>query len=121
MRIVLTNKLDPIDINITEIQYTSIRMRTKIISEVYQDYQKFVKRYKEKVDKETFIKNEMSKYNNLSHDYISRCIENNKFNVMIYLEKEKMIEFVFCSYEEFKIWVNGFAFIIKNKDKLLKV
>lgn len=121
LRIVLTNKLDPIDINIKEIQYTSIRMRTKIISEVYQDYQKFVKRYKEKVDKETFINNEMIKYNNLSQDYINRCIENNKFNIMLHLEKEKMIEFVFCCYEEFKIWVNGFAFIIKNKDNLLKV
>ena len=63
----------------------------------------------------------MEKYNNLSYDYISKCLENNKFNVMLYLENGKMMELVFCSYEEFKTWVNGFAFIVKTKDKLLKI
>ena len=48
-------------------------------------------------------------------------MENNKFNVMLYLENGKMIELVFCSYEEFKTWVNGFAFLIKIKDRLLKM
>ena len=61
----------------------------------------------------------MKKYNNLSYEYISKCIENNKFNLLLYIEGGEQIEFVFCSYDEFKIWINGFALLIKNKDKLL--
>ena len=121
LRIVLTSQLDPIDISIKDIKYTTIRTRTKIISGIYRDYKKFAKNGNECFQKDFFIKKEMEKYNNLSYDYISKCLENNKFNVMLYLENGKMIELVFCSYEEFKTWVNGFAFIVKTKDKLLKI
>ena len=120
LRIVLTSKLDPIDINIKEIKYTTIRTKVKIISEIYRDYKKFVKNGNENFQKDLFIKKEMEKYN-LSYDYVSKCIENNKFNLMLYLENGKMVELLFYSYEEFKNWINGFAFIIKNKDRLLEI
>ena len=119
LRIVLTSQLDPIDINIKEIKYTTIRTKIKIISEIYRDYKKFVKNGNENFQKDLFIKKEMEKYNNLSYEYVNKCLENNKFNLMVYLENGKMLEFIFCSYEEFKTWVNGFAFLIKIKDELL--
>ena len=121
LRIVLTSQLDPIDINIKDIKYTTIRTKIKIISEIYRDYKKFTINGNENFQKDLFIKKEMEKYKNLSYEYVNKCLENNKFNLMIYLENGKLIEFVFCSYEEFKTWVNGFALLIKAKDKLIKM
>ena len=118
LRIVYTSQLDPVDINIKNIKFTTIRTTIKVIIEIYRDYKKCVKNGNENFQKDLFIKKEMKKYNNLSYEYISKCIDNNKFNLLVYMESGEQIEFVFCSYDEFKIWINGFALLIKNKDKL---
>ena len=31
-----------------------------------------------------------------------------------------MIELIICTYEEFKMWINGLAFLIKNKKELIQ-
>ena len=118
LRIVYTSQLDPVDINIKNIKFTTIRTTIKVIIEIYRDYKKCVKNGNENFQKDLFIKKEMKKYNNLSYEYISKCIDNNKFNLLVYMESGEQIEFVFCSYDEFKIWINGFALLIKYKDKL---
>ena len=92
-----------------------------MIIEIYRDYKKLKKIGKENYNKDFFIKNEMEKYSNLNYDYINKCIENKNFNFNLLVKKKQQMEFVFCSYDDFKTWINGLAFIIKNKNKLLEI
>ena len=121
IRIGLTNQLDPIDIDIKDIEYTIVRTSVKMIIEIYRDYKKWKKNGKENCNKDFFIKNEMEKYSNLNYDYINKCIDNKNFNFNLLVKKKQQMEFVFCSYDDFKTWINGLAFIIKNKNKLLEI
>lgn len=115
IRVALASKLDPIDINIKDIQYTIVTNSLKTIIEIYRDYKKFIKK---EGDKDQFIKKEIEKYSNLNYDYINKCINNNKFNFIMFTEGNTQYEFLFCSYEDFKMWINGIAFIIKNRNKI---
>jgi hypothetical protein len=46
---------------------------------------------------------------------------NKNFNFSIVLNNKNVrIEFIMCSYEDFKIWINGLAYLIKNKNEILK-
>ena len=121
IRIGLTNQLDPIDIDIKDIEYTIVRTSVKMIIEIYRDYKQWKKNGKENCNKDFFIKNEMEKYSNLNYDYINKCIDNKNFNFNLLVKKKQQMEFVFCSYDDFKTWINGLAFIIKNKNKLLEI
>ena len=118
IRVAFATKLEPIDINIKDIEYTIVTNSLKTIIEIYRDYKKFIKNDN---NKEIFIKKEMEKYSNLNYDYINKCINNNKFNFIMFAEGNLQYEFLFCSYEDFKMWINGIAFIIKNKNKILEI
>ena len=118
IRVAFATKLEPIDINIKDIEYTIVTNSLKTIIEIYRDYKKFIKKDN---DKEKFIKKEMEKYSNLNYDYINKCISNNKFNFIMFAEGNLQYEFLFCSYEDFKMWINGIAFIIKNRNKILEI
>jgi hypothetical protein len=118
IRVAFATKLEPIDINIKDIEYTIVTNSLKTIIEIYRDYKKFNKKEN---DKDKFIKKEMEKYSNLNYDYINKCINNNKFNFIMFAEGNLQYEFLFCSYEDFKMWINGIAFIIKNRNKILEI
>ena len=60
------------------------------------------------------------KYDKLSKKDISKCALNKTFNFSLLMKNNYRIEILLCSYEDFKMWVNGFAFIIKNKNEILK-
>jgi hypothetical protein len=117
IRIGLTTKLDPIDISVKDIRYTVVSSSMKKIIEIYRDCKKFCKNN----DKDLFIKKEMEKNNNLSYEYIKKCIDNKKFNFILFAEGNQQMEFIFTSYEDFKMWINGFSYIINNKNKLLEL
>ena len=71
---------------------------------------------------DVFINEQINKYNNLSKEDIEKCINNKNFNFSLILkENNKKYEFIICSYDEFKMWINGMAYIIKNKDEIFKV
>ena len=118
IRVAFATKLEPIDINIKDIEYTIVTNSLKTIIEIYRDYKKFNKKDN---DKEKFIKKEMEKYSNLNYDYINKCTNNNKFNFIMFAEGNLQYEFLFCSYDDFKMWINGIAFIIKNRNKILEI
>jgi len=116
IKIIPSNKIDSIDININQILNTIVSSEIKIIIDIYREYNK----KKEQISKEEFIKNVKSKYNNnLSNEEIEKCIENKNFNFFLSISKEKRYEFIVCSYNDFKLWINGLAFIIKNKKDIL--
>ena len=54
----------------------------------------------------------------MSKNDIEKCAFNNYFNFSILYDNNKSIEILLCCYEDFKMWINGLAFIIKNKDKI---
>ena len=118
IRVAFATKLEPIDINIKDIEYTIVTNSLKTIIEIYRDYKKYNKKEN---DKDKFIQKEIEKYSNLNYDYINKCINNNKFNFIMFAEGNLQYEFLFCSYEDFKMWINGIAFIIKNRNKILEI
>ena len=118
IRVAFATKLEPIDINIKDIEYTIVTNSLKTIIEIYRDYKKYNKKEN---DKDKFIQKEIEKYSNLNYDYINKCINNNKFNFILFAEGNLQYEFLFCSYEDFKMWINGIAFIIKNRNKILEI
>ena len=120
IRIGLTAKLDPIDIYIKDIEYTIVSSSMKNMIEMYRSYKKYIKNGIGKCDKDSFIKNEMNKNKNLNYEYINKCIENKKYYFTLFVEENQQMEFIFFSYDDFKTWINGLAFIIKNKNKLLE-
>ena len=121
IRIGLTTQLDPIDINIKDIQYTVVSSSMKKIIEIYRSYKNFCKENNNAIDKDIFIKKEIEKNSNLSYEYIKKCINNKKYNFVLFSETNQQMEFIFCSYEDFKMWINGLSYIIKNKKKLLEL
>jgi hypothetical protein len=48
-----------------------------------------------------------------------KCVLNKNFNFNIVLNNNNKIEIILCNYDDFKLWVNGLAFIIKNKKIIL--
>ena len=124
IRIVLTTQLDPIDINIKDIECTVVSTYIKNMIEIYREYKKNIKynRENEKFNK-IFIKKVKEKYSdlNLSEDYINKCINSKKFNFILIIKGKQKMEIVFESYEDFKMWINGIVFIIKNRNKILEL
>ena len=56
-----------------------------------------------------------NKFKEMSKEDIIKSALNQNFNFSLVTKNRKRFEFIIRSYEEFKIWINGLAFIIKNK------
>jgi hypothetical protein len=125
IRIGLATQLDPIDINLKDIKYTVVSSNMKTMIEIYRDYKKSGRNKYDEFDKDFFIKKEMESNALFDYDYIHKCIFNKKFNFILYYEgnqnQQIQIEFLFCSYEDFKMWINGFAYIIRNKKQIIEL
>ena len=121
IRIVPSTQLEPIDFEINMIENTIVSTGIKSIIDIYRNY------YKEKIplkgsNFDKFINEQIDKYNNLTKEDIKKCVLNKNFNFSLVLKNEKKrFEFIICSYDEFKMWINGMAFIIKNKEQIFKL
>ena len=121
IRIVPSTQLEPIDFEINMIENTIVSTGIKSIIDIYRNY------YKEKLplkgnNFDKFINEQIDKYNNLTKEDIKKCVLNKNFNFSLVLKNEKKrFEFIICSYDEFKMWINGMAFIIKNKEQIFKL
>ena len=104
-------------INISEINSTIVSSKLKSIIEIHRDYRKY-KESKKFKSLEDFIIIENLKNGKLNKDEIEKCTKNKNFNFLIVANKENIYEIIICSYEEFKIWINGLAFLIKNKNNI---
>jgi hypothetical protein len=68
-----------------------------------------------------FVKKEKLKNFSYDNKFIEKCALNKFYNFSLLLNNGKRIEIVLCSYEDFKLWINGLAFIIKNKKQIMKM
>ena len=128
--IVLNNSYDSISLissnynyncTLNQIDNTIMNSNLKIIIEIHRDYRKYKNSNKNKSEIKDFIKKEKLKYFNYDNKFIEKCALNKFYNFSLLLNESKRIEIVLCSYEDFKLWINGFAFIIKNKSQIIKV
>ena len=66
---------------------------------------------------EEFVNKEKNNYPKLYREDLKKCALNNYYDFSIIINSGKRIEFIMLSYNDFKTWINGLAFIIKNKNK----
>jgi len=108
--------------NIGQIDNTIMNSNLKVIIDIHRDYRKFINN---KNNKNTtmidFIKKEKEKFLNYSDEFIEKCAMNKFFNFSLLINEGRRIEIVLCNYDDFKLWINGFAFIIKNKKQILEM
>ena len=105
-------------INIFDIVNTMVNSKIKLIVEVHRNYRK----YKESTNLnsiEEFINNQKIQYPQLTPEEIEKCAKNKNFNFSLIINGGKIIELIICSYHDFKIWINGLAFLIKNKNDIM--
>ena len=107
--------------NISDIENTIVSSKLKFIIEVFRNFRKYKESNKFK-SIEDFVENEIGKKSNqgLNREEIEKCIVNKNFNFLIAIKGGVMIELIICSYEEFKMWINGLAFLIKNKNDIIQ-
>ena len=106
-------------INIIDIENTIVNSKLKLIIEVHRDFRKYKESSKFK-SLEDFIEKENDKNLGLSKEEIEKCTKNKNFNFLIAVKGGIVIELIICSYEEFKMWINGLAFLIKNKNEIIQ-
>ena len=120
IKIVPSTQLEPIDFEITSIENTVVSTGIKSLIDIYRNYCKW--KTNQKVNLNNFINEQINKYNDLTKEDIEKCISNKNFNFSLILkENKRRFEFIICSYDEFKMWINGMAFIIKNKDEMFDI
>ena len=110
----INDNFDKVIININDIENTIVSSKTKSIIEVHRNFRKYKESSKFK-SVEDFAEKQVAKNPQLTRGEIEKCARNKYFNFSL-LINGKLVELIICSYEEFKQWVNGLAFLIKNKN-----
>ena len=111
----IDEKMDKILLNIIDIENTIVSSKIKLIVEVHRNFRKYKESSKFK-SVEDFVERQMAKNPQLTSGEIDQCARNKNFNFSLLINGGKLIELIICSYEEFKQWINGLAFLIKNKN-----
>jgi hypothetical protein len=101
------------EINLSEIDKTVV---TKTIKNIVKIHQIILKKGKDVIIEEFVKQNNF----NLDYDYNTKmkCVFNKYFNFSLQLTNDVRVELIFFNFDDFKNWLNGLAFIIKNKDNL---
>ena len=123
INIIIYNNLNSMNneikkIKIEEIENTVVISNIKKIIEIYRNYNKC--KNTDNFIFEDFINKEHDLYPDMSIEDIKKSIINQNYNFSIITKIGKRLEFIIGSYEEFKMWINGLAFIIKNKNEFIK-
>ena len=92
----------------------------KIIIDIHRDYRKYKNNKNNRnTNMVEFIKREKLKYLNFNNEFVEKSALNKYFNFSLLINEGRRIEIILCNYEDFKLWINGFAFIIKNKNQII--
>ena len=119
LKIAPIDHLKRIEFSISDIENTIVSSKTKLIIEVHRNYRKFKEINNDK-SMNDFIKSQTEKYPNLTEEEIEKCAKNKNYNFSLMVAGGKIIELIICSYQEFKAWINGLAFLIKNKNEIIQ-
>ena len=105
-------------LKIEDIENTVVSSNIKKIIEIYRNYNKC--KDMNNFVFEDFINKEHELYPDMNNEDIKRSTINQNYNFSLITKLGKRLEFIIGSYEEFKMWINGLAFIIKNKNEFIK-
>ena len=105
-------------IPLNDIESTIVSNNMKYVIKIYQKYNQLNKK-NELINMDSFVK--LDEFNNIPLDYNMRAkaATNKYFNFSIIINignKKQRFEFVFNSYDGVKLWLNGFNYIIKQKN-----
>lgn len=119
LKITPIDHLKKIEFNISDVENTIVNSKTKLIIEVHRNYRKF-KEINNNKSMNEFIKSQTEKYPHLTGEEIEKCAKNKNYNFSLMVKGGKIIELIICTYQEFKTWINGLAFLIKNKNEIIQ-
>ena len=105
-----------IDFKIYDIENTMVNSKIKSIIDIQRNYRKQRLNFKSDED---FVKEQFTKYPQFTMEEIEKCIKNKKYNFSLIISDGNIYELIICSYEDFKTWINGLAFLIKNKKDII--
>ena len=113
-------------INLNDIKSTILNNQTKYIIQIHQKYKQIVKNYGY-IELEEFIKLKDLENIPFDDDNKIKALKNKIFNFSIIYNNnngnnennELKIEFLFDSYDNIKIWLNGLNYFIINNKKIL--
>ena len=110
-------QLDCIKIKTEKIESSYISSEMNIAIDIFLGFKKFKNEDNKHFIKE--IKKRNINYNHLKDDEIKKYCKNKYFVFSISIKNKKNVEFLFCSYEEFKLWNNAICFFINNNNQFL--
>ena len=110
--------------SIYEIENTVVSSLIKLIVDIHRKFNKMNGNENDKKEiidyfLEEFVNKEKNNYPKLSREDLKKCALNNYYDFSIIINNGKRMEFIMTSYKDFKTWINGLAFIIKNKNKII--
>ena len=108
----------PIEIPIETIDNTIVNSNIKRIIEIHREYRK-IKSTSKQIDLEQFAERDTMKQYQMTKAEIIKSATNKNYNFSLLVNKTKRIEFILGSYNDFKTWINGIAYLIKNKAEIL--
>ena len=125
--ILKNNKILLNKIPLKNIECTIVNNNIQYIIKIYQRYKQLLKE-KNKIDLDSFVKRE--EFQNIPLDYNKRAkaAKNKYFNFFILINnynknnnnnEKYRLEFVFNSYENIKLWLNGINFIVKKNKNII--
>ena len=105
----------PIELKVEDINNTIVNSTIKKVIEIHREYRK------DKCNKlfniEQFAEKEMFKDMKMNKDDIIKAALNKNFNFSILVNNIKRYEFILNNYDDFKMWINGVACLLKNNQK----
>ena len=119
IKIYPSNSLDNIKIKVDDVENTALSFSMKIIIDIYRGFRKF-KAMDKNGDLNEYIENIKKNKNYMSgldENDIKNCCKIKNFIFSLNIKGDEKIELLFYSYEEFKLWVNGIGYLLKNKNK----
>ena len=116
LKIFPSNQLESINIKIEKIEKFYISSKMKIVIDIYKGFQKLnytfsdenINKYIKEIKKGNIL------YSHFKDEEIRKICNNKYFVFSISVKNMNKFEFLFCSYEEFKLWNNAICFFIKN-------
>ncbi len=106
---------EPLEININLLEKTVVIGSMKKILNVIQLYKN---NYKSNIQ---LILSDKNLSEQIPNDDIIKCVYNKYYLFSVILSIKKKLNLIFLTYKTFKNWLNGMAFIIKNKNQLLSI
>ena len=106
---------EPLEININLLEKTVVIGSMKKILNVIQLYKN---NYKSNIQ---LILSDKNLSDQIPNDDIIKCVYNKYYLFSVILSIKKKLNLIFLTYKTFKNWLNGMAFIIKNKNQLLSI